>query len=89
MGLDTVSITSITIICYGLGIIAKSYPKFNNRYIPALCGFFGAILGIVGLYIVPDFPATDLITALAIGISSGLAATGVNQAVVKQSKKND
>ena len=29
--------------------------------------------------IMPDFPATDYITAVAVGIVSGLAATGVNQ----------
>lgn len=30
-----------------------------------------------------DFPATDPVTAVAVGIASGLAATGVNQ-VIKQ-----
>jgi hypothetical protein len=29
----------------------------------------------------PDFPATDYMTAVAVGIVSGLAATGVNEAV--------
>ena len=29
---------------------------------------------------VPDFPATDSLTAVAVGIVSGLAATGINQA---------
>lgn len=33
----------------------------------------------------PDFPAGDYITAVAVGIVSGLAATGVNQCV-KQMK---
>ena len=33
------------------------------------------------MYIMPDFPATDYITAAAIGIVSGLAATGANQAM--------
>jgi len=31
----------------------------------------------------PDYPAQDYITAVAVGIVSGLAATGVNQ-VYKQ-----
>ncbi|WP_366776160.1 phage holin family protein [uncultured Gemmiger sp.] len=35
---------------------------------------------------VPDFPATDPLTAVAVGIVSGLAATGINQAV-KQLKQ--
>ena len=37
-------------------------------------------------YTMPAFPAQDIINALAIGIVSGLAATGVNQAI-KQIKQ--
>ena len=36
----------------------------------------------------PDFPAQDILTALAVGIVSGLAATGANQ-VGKQLKKEE
>ena len=32
------------------------------------------------MFIMPDFPAGDYITAAAVGIESGLAATGINQA---------
>ena len=35
---------------------------------------------------VPDFPAGDPVTALAVGIVSGFAATGVNQAAKQLSK---
>ena len=31
------------------------------------------------MYIMPDFPAGDIITAIAVGIVSGLAATGAHQ----------
>lgn len=41
------------------------------------------MLGIVGMYVIPDFPAKDVLNALAVGIVSGLASTGVNQ-VYKQ-----
>lgn len=87
--LGVVTVVAITAICYGLGVVAKSCPKFTDQYIPALCCVSGAILGVVSMYIVPDFPATDPITALAVGIASGLAATGINQMVVKQPKKDD
>ena len=40
-------------------------------------------VGVVGLYWIPEYPAQDIITAIAVGIMSGLAATGVNQ-VYKQ-----
>ena len=47
----------------------------------AVCG---GILGVVGLYTMSDFPAGDVINAIAVGMASGLAATGVNQ-LYKQS----
>ena len=40
----------------------------------------GGILGLVGWRFMPDFPAGDVLTALAVGIVSGLAATGVHEA---------
>ena len=42
-------------------------------------GALGGILGVVGMYTVPNFPAEDLLNAIAIGIVSGLAATGADQ----------
>lgn len=38
------------------------------------------------MYYMPGYPATDIITAIAIGIVSGLAATGADQ-VYKQLTK--
>ena len=35
----------------------------------------------------PEFPATDVINAAAIGIVSGLAATGAHQVIKQASKK--
>ena len=33
------------------------------------------------MFVMPDFPAQDVISAAAVGIVSGLAATGADQAV--------
>ena len=55
---------------------------------PVIIGIAGGILGIVAMNVIPDFPASDWMTALAVGIVSGLAATGANQ-VVKQLKKSE
>ena len=41
------------------------------------------------MMIMPEFPATDYITAVAVGIVSGLAATGAHQAVKQLSCKTD
>ena len=41
-----------------------------------------SLLGVAAMYIiVPDFPATDPLTALAVGIVSGLASTGADQVI--------
>lgn len=78
------SVAAITVICYLVGLIVKAVPNMADKYIPICCGVAGALLGVAGLYLgLPDFPASDPLTALAVGIVSGLAATGVNQ-VAKQ-----
>lgn len=73
------SVAAITVICYLAGLIVKATPYKNNQIIPVICGLLGAVLGVMGLYLVPDFPAGDVLTAVAVGIVSGLAATGIDQ----------
>ena len=78
------SMAAITVICYLVGLIVKAVPNMADKYIPICCGVAGAVLGLAGLYLgLPDFPAQDPVTAVAVGIVSGLAATGANQ-VFKQ-----
>lgn len=72
------SVIGITVICYLVGMIAKA-SSIDNKWIPVIVGVFGAILGVAGMYVIPDFPAEDVINALAVGIVSGLASTGANQ----------
>lgn len=86
MDFGIASVAAITVICYLIGLVVK-VSGLDNKWIPAIVGLCGAILGVAGLYLgLPDFPATDPLTAVAVGIVSGLAATGVNQAV-KQLKE--
>jgi 4-amino-4-deoxy-L-arabinose transferase-like glycosyltransferase len=80
MGLT--SVATITIICYLVAAILKSTP-LDSKWLPSICGILGGVLGAVALTVMPDYPATDLLTAIAVGIASGLAATGINQ-VYKQ-----
>ena len=75
-----VGVAAITVICYLIGEIVK-VSGLDNKYIPCIVGIAGGVLGVVGMFIMPDFPAGDYITAVAVGIVSGLAATGVNQAM--------
>lgn len=79
-------VAGIVVICYLVGLVVKATPWNNNKIIPIVCGMAGAVLGVAGMYVMPEFPATDPITAVAVGIVSGLAATGADQAV-KQLKQ--
>ena len=87
--LGITGVAAIAVICYLIGMGLKAWDKFDDRKIPVLMGICGAILGILAFYIAPAIiPANDVITAIAIGIVSGLTATGINQ-IYKQSKKGD
>lgn len=79
MDFGITSVGAITILCL-LGAQGLKASKVDNKWIPVACGISGAVLGVVGLHVMPDFPATDVITAAAVGVVSGFAATGVNQA---------
>ena len=80
--LGITGVAAITVICLLIGQAVKA-SGLDNKWIPIICGTCGLFLGIGGMFLMPDFPASDYITAAAVGIVSGLAATGVNQ-VVKQ-----
>lgn len=86
MDFGIASVAAITVIAYLIGTAAKQIKAIPDTSIPVICGTAGGVLGVVGMYVMPDFPAADVINALAVGIVSGLAATGVNQ-IYKQSKK--
>lgn len=79
-------VAGIVVICYLVGLVVKATPWNNNKIIPIVCGMAGAALGVAGMYVIPEFPATDPITAVAVGIVSGLAATGADQ-IAKQLKQ--
>ena len=80
------TVLAIVVISYLVGIGAKLVPQVNDEAIPVIVGTAGGLLGIVGMYFMPNFPANDILNAIAIGIVSGLASTGVHQ-VWKQSTK--
>lgn len=79
------TVIAIVVICYLIGLAAKTIPAVKDNYIPVIVGAFGGILGVLGMYVIPDFPAQDILNAIAVGIVSGLSSTGVNQ-VYKQLK---
>lgn len=82
MDFGIASVAAITVICLLVAQAIKA-TELDNKWLPVLCGALGGVLGVVGMFAMHDFPANDVISAVAVGIVSGLAATGANQ-VYKQ-----
>ncbi|WP_313579988.1 phage holin family protein [Lacrimispora sp.] len=78
MDFGIASVVGITVICY-LAALGVKATEVDNKWLPVICGVLGGVLGAVGMKTIPDFPAQDVITAIAVGIVSGLAATGADQ----------
>ena len=78
MDFGIANVAVITVICYLAAQGIKATP-LDNKWLPVICGVLGGCLGVVGMFIMPDFPATDVLTSIAVGVVSGLAATGANQ----------
>lgn len=76
--LGIAGVAVITVICYLIGQAVKA-TAIENKWIPIIVGASGGVLGVVGMMVMADFPATDYLTAIAVGIVSGLAAVGINQ----------
>lgn len=83
------TVTAIVAICYLIGLAAKAIPAVRDNLIPVIVGVCGGALGVAGLYLMPEFPAQDIMNAIAIGIVSGLASTGVNQVYKQITKDKD
>ena len=62
---------------------------FTDTLCALLAFLLGGLLGLVSFYLlpIPDYPAGDPITAAAVGIVSGLAATGLHQAAKQLGKE--
>jgi len=85
--LGIIAVPAITIICYLAGVGVKVSP-LDDKFIPIIVGVLGGIIGTVAFLTgMPNFPADNVITAIAVGIVSGFASTGINQ-IYKQLKED-
>lgn len=86
---EFVAFPAIVVICYLVGIGCKTIGGGAiDKFIPLICGIVGAVLGVIMFLTIPNFiPADNWAVAVAVGIVSGLSATGVNQ-IYKQLKEN-
>ena len=85
--LKAVEVPAITVVCFAIAFALKKINENFSNFLPLICGLLGCGLGILGFYVVPDFPASDIFTALAVGTASGLAATGTNELIQQLREK--
>lgn len=86
---DFISIPAIVLICWFIGMCINtlSTSELATKLIPIICGVSGAVLAVVMFFIYPGIiPADDVFSVIAIGIVSGLSATGVHESI-EQIKK--
>ena len=80
------TVAGIVVICFLIGIGVKASP-LDDKWIPLIVGCCGGCLGVVGMLTMTGFPVDNYIDAIAVGIASGLAATGAHQ-IGKQLSEN-
>ena len=68
--LGIASVAAITVVCYLIGMAVKA-SGLNDKWIPVIMGVCGLVLGVVGMFIIPDYPAQDYITS-ALWVSSAV-----------------
>lgn len=75
-GIEAVPV--IAVIVFLIVQAVKATP-LEDKWLPVIAGATGGVLGLAATFLMPDYPAHDPLTAVAVGIVSGLAATGAHQ----------
>jgi hypothetical protein len=85
---EFIALPAIVVICYLIGFACKTIGGGRiNKIIPVICGTVGGVLGVVVFFTIPGYiMAENWVVAVAVGIVSGFAATGINQ-IYKQITK--
>lgn len=86
---EVISVPVIAAIVYGVMAVYKQLLTAEKwrKLIPLWSAILGVILGVVAYYVAPEIISADnILTAIEIGLFSGLGATGINQ-IYKQATK--
>lgn len=75
-GLGIASYAGIVAVCYVVGIFVNN-TKYASKWTNIACLIAGALLGVIAYYTGVPIGAANWLDAMATGIASGLAATGV------------
>jgi len=75
-GFGIASYAAIVAVCYVVGNIVNK-TKWANVWTNVACLVAGAIFGVIAYYTGVPIGASNWLDAMATGIASGLAATGV------------
>ena len=89
---EFISIPSIVLIVYMIIEAIKICTKNEvvSKLFPAISCVLGMGLGVLAFYLCPAvIPANNVLSAILIGGSSGLSATGTNQIIKQLTQKND
>ena len=78
-----VSVPVIAVIAFLVTEVVKQ-AGVDSKWCPVISGVVGGILGVIGMFYMPEFPAHDILTAIAVGIVSGWGAVGFHQTFFKQ-----
>ena len=78
------SIASVAVIVEVIALVYKNLTSADNKWLPVICFVSGAVLGVVAWRLYPDvYIATDLFTAIAVGIASGAVPVAGNEAIAQ------
>lgn len=88
--LGYVAAPAISIICFFVGQLFKNFTADEyHKHVPSLVATTGLVISVLGYIFIENYiPAQNIIEAIAIGIVSGIGATGVHQ-IIKQYKKEE
>ena len=86
--MEYIPIPAIAVLCFVCTEAVKAL-GIDHKWLPTICGLVGGILGAFGLYTMPDYPMHDTLNAIALGVVSGLSATGAHQIYKQLNNRRD